>query len=269
MIFLLLHFIGDSRIHFSVLLFLYYSSRKHCPRLPISLFLFVQMLSKSLAAAVRPISRGPFYTRTAFGAAPTMASALPRMNKRYFAKELLFSVSIPSVLLSFLNCAMFRPLLSADFTLLRCAQVENRNKMLNGVNILARAVASTLGPKGLRISHVLLCFLVCLIVCVSQVATWSSSSRTARPKSPKTVSFLFHCSFIDLFLMNMMCYAGVTVAKAIELKDHYENIGAALVRQVAQKTNDEAGDGTTTATVRPSLPRFAAVFAAVSANSMC
>ena len=42
---------------------------------------------------------------------------------------------------------------------------------------------------------------------------------------------------------------GVTVAKAIELKDRYENIGAKLVQDVATKTNDEAGDGTTTATL--------------------
>lgn len=42
---------------------------------------------------------------------------------------------------------------------------------------------------------------------------------------------------------------GVTIAKSIDLKDHYENLGAKLVSEVAQKTNDIAGDGTTTATV--------------------
>src|ERR1051325_8293573 len=42
---------------------------------------------------------------------------------------------------------------------------------------------------------------------------------------------------------------GVTVAKEIELKDKFENIGAQLIREVASKTNDLAGDGTTTATV--------------------
>ena len=42
---------------------------------------------------------------------------------------------------------------------------------------------------------------------------------------------------------------GVTVAKEIELKDKYENMGAQMVREVAVKTNDTAGDGTTTATV--------------------
>ncbi|MCL5435621.1 MAG: chaperonin GroEL, partial [Patescibacteria group bacterium] len=42
---------------------------------------------------------------------------------------------------------------------------------------------------------------------------------------------------------------GVTVAKDIELEDKFENVGASLVKEVAQKTNDVAGDGTTTATV--------------------
>lgn len=42
---------------------------------------------------------------------------------------------------------------------------------------------------------------------------------------------------------------GVTVAKEIELKDNFENMGAQMVREVASKTNDKAGDGTTTATI--------------------
>ena len=42
---------------------------------------------------------------------------------------------------------------------------------------------------------------------------------------------------------------GVTVAKEIDLKDKYENMGAQMLREVAIKTNDKAGDGTTTATV--------------------
>ena len=42
---------------------------------------------------------------------------------------------------------------------------------------------------------------------------------------------------------------GVTIAKEIELEDHFENMGAKLVSEVASKTNDLAGDGTTTATV--------------------
>src|SRR5437879_12454310 len=42
---------------------------------------------------------------------------------------------------------------------------------------------------------------------------------------------------------------GVTVAKEIELKDPYENMGAQMLKEVASKTSDTAGDGTTTATV--------------------
>ena len=42
---------------------------------------------------------------------------------------------------------------------------------------------------------------------------------------------------------------GVTVAKEIELTDHFENVGAQMVKEVASKTNDDAGDGTTTAIV--------------------
>jgi chaperonin GroEL len=47
----------------------------------------------------------------------------------------------------------------------------------------------------------------------------------------------------------MVTKDGVTVAKEIELEDSFENIGAQLVKEVASKTNDDAGDGTTTATV--------------------
>jgi chaperonin GroEL len=47
----------------------------------------------------------------------------------------------------------------------------------------------------------------------------------------------------------MVTKDGVTVAKEIELDGHFENIGAQLVKEVASKTNDDAGDGTTTATV--------------------
>ncbi|MBI5254615.1 chaperonin GroEL [Candidatus Falkowbacteria bacterium] len=46
-----------------------------------------------------------------------------------------------------------------------------------------------------------------------------------------------------------ICNDGVTIAKEIDLKDHLENIGASLVKEVASKTNDIAGDGTTTAAV--------------------
>src|SRR5438477_8693827 len=52
---------------------------------------------------------------------------------------------------------------------------------------------------------------------------------------------------------------GVTVAKEIELSDRFENMGAQMVKEVATRTSDQAGDGTTTATVpaRPSCARGA------------
>src|SRR4030065_539243 len=46
-----------------------------------------------------------------------------------------------------------------------------------------------------------------------------------------------------------VCSDGVTIAKEIELKDPFENIGAQLIKEAATKTNDVAGDGTTTAVV--------------------
>lgn len=84
---------------------------------------------------------------------------------------------------------------------------EVRAMMLQGVDILADAVAVTMGPKGRN-------------VILEQ--SWGS------PKITKD---------------------GVTVAKGIELKDKFQNIGAKLVQDVANNTNEEAGDGTTTATV--------------------
>ena len=47
---------------------------------------------------------------------------------------------------------------------------------------------------------------------------------------------------------------GVSVAKEIELKDKFENMGAQMLREVASKSSDEAGDGTTTATVLAQSP---------------
>jgi chaperonin GroEL len=82
-----------------------------------------------------------------------------------------------------------------------------RQKMVNGVNILANAVRVTLGPKGRNV-----------------VLERSYGSPTITKD-------------------------GVSVAKEIELKDKFENMGAQLVKEVASKTNDIAGDGTTTATV--------------------
>uniref|UniRef100_A0A2A4K4H5 Heat shock protein 60 n=1 Tax=Heliothis virescens TaxID=7102 RepID=A0A2A4K4H5_HELVI len=82
-----------------------------------------------------------------------------------------------------------------------------RSLMLQGVDILADAVAVTMGPKG---RNVIL------------------EQNLGPPKITKD---------------------GVTVAKGIDLKDKFQNIGARLVQNVANKTNEEAGDGTTTATV--------------------
>ncbi|WP_308075195.1 chaperonin GroEL [Neisseria polysaccharea] len=84
---------------------------------------------------------------------------------------------------------------------------EVRQKMVNGVNILANAVRVTLGPKG---RNVVL------------------DRAFGGPHITKD---------------------GVSVAKEIELKDKFENMGAQMVKEVASKTNDVAGDGTTTATV--------------------
>src|SRR5215475_7268500 len=62
---------------------------------------------------------------------------------------------------------------------------------------------------------------------------------------------------------------GVTVAKEIELEDKFENMGAQMVREVASKTNDIAGDGTTTATVlAQSIVREGAKSVAAGANPM-
>uniref|UniRef100_A0A2K5P8M6 60 kDa heat shock protein, mitochondrial n=1 Tax=Cercocebus atys TaxID=9531 RepID=A0A2K5P8M6_CERAT len=84
---------------------------------------------------------------------------------------------------------------------------DARALMLQGADLLADAVAVTMGPKGRT-------------VIIEQ--SWVS------PRVTKD---------------------GVTVAKSIDLKDKYKNIGAKLVQDVANNTDEEAGDGTTTATV--------------------
>uniref|UniRef100_A0A2K6PIL9 60 kDa heat shock protein, mitochondrial n=1 Tax=Rhinopithecus roxellana TaxID=61622 RepID=A0A2K6PIL9_RHIRO len=84
---------------------------------------------------------------------------------------------------------------------------DARALMLQGADLLADAVAVTMGPKGRT-------------VIIEQ--SWGS------PRVTKD---------------------GVTVAKSIDLKDKYKNIGAKLVQDVANNTNEKAGDGTTTATV--------------------
>ena len=84
---------------------------------------------------------------------------------------------------------------------------EARKKLLLGINKLADAVATTLGPKGRN---------------VALDKKWGA---------PNVV------------------HDGVTVAKEIELEDPFENMGAQLIKEAATKTNDVAGDGTTTATI--------------------
>ena len=62
---------------------------------------------------------------------------------------------------------------------------------------------------------------------------------------------------------------GVTVAKEIELEDKFENMGAQMVREVASKTNDNAGDGTTTATILAhAIVREGAKYVAAGMNPM-
>ena len=84
---------------------------------------------------------------------------------------------------------------------------DARDRILRGVNILADAVKTTLGPKGRNVVI---------------------DKSFGAPRITKD---------------------GVTVAKEIELSDKFENMGAQMVKEVASRTNDEAGDGTTTATV--------------------
>ena len=84
---------------------------------------------------------------------------------------------------------------------------EARRALKAGVDQLANAVKTTLGPKGRN---------------VALDKKWGSPTVT---------------------------HDGVTVAKEIELKDPFENMGAQLLKEAATKTNDVAGDGTTTATV--------------------
>ncbi len=84
---------------------------------------------------------------------------------------------------------------------------DARRRLLQGVDALANAVSTTLGPKGRNVAL---------------------DKKFGAP----TVT-----------------HDGVTVAKEIELEDPYENMGAQLLKEAATKTNDIAGDGTTTATV--------------------
>lgn len=84
---------------------------------------------------------------------------------------------------------------------------DARRALERGINLLAEAVAITLGPKGRNVV------------------------------------------LENKFGVPQIVNDGITIAKEIDLEDHVENTGVALIRQAAAKTNDVAGDGTTTATV--------------------
>jgi chaperonin GroEL len=84
---------------------------------------------------------------------------------------------------------------------------EARRGLKRGIDVLARAVVTTLGPKGRN---------------VALDKKWGAPTIT---------------------------HDGVTVAKEIDLEDPYENMGAQLIKEAATKTNEIAGDGTTTATL--------------------
>jgi len=84
---------------------------------------------------------------------------------------------------------------------------EARTALLKGIDVVARAVVTTLGPKGRN---------------VALDKKWGAPA---------------------------IVHDGVSVAKEIELKDPFENMGAQLVKETSSKTNDVAGDGTTTSTL--------------------
>ena len=84
---------------------------------------------------------------------------------------------------------------------------DARQSLMKGIDIVAKAVVTTLGPKGRNIAL---------------DKKWGAPS---------------------------IVHDGVSVAKEIDLKDPFENMGAQLVKEAASKTNDDAGDGTTTATL--------------------
>ena len=84
---------------------------------------------------------------------------------------------------------------------------DARQALMKGIDIVAKAVVTTLGPKGRNIAL---------------------DKKWGAPN---------------------IVHDGVSVAKEIDLKDPFENMGAQLVKEAASKTNDDAGDGTTTATL--------------------
>src|SRR3990167_6448482 len=88
---------------------------------------------------------------------------------------------------------------------------EARQSLMKGIDIVAKAVVTTLGPKGRN---------------VALDKKWGAPN---------------------------IVHDGVSVAKEIDLPDPFENMGAQIVKEAANKTNDNAGDGTTTSTLLASI----------------
>src|SRR3989344_1393460 len=104
---------------------------------------------------------------------------------------------------------------------------DARQSLMKGIDIVAKAVVTTLGPKGRN---------------VALDKKWGAPN---------------------------IVHDGVTVAKEIELKDPFENMGAQLVKEAADKTNDVAGDGTTTATLlAQKITQSGMKFVTANANPM-
>ena len=109
-----------------------------------------------------------------------------------------------------------------------------RTEMLAGVNKLADAVSTTMGPKGT------------VLIAKKQIG----ATRYQKAKMLENNIFLGSTVIIEKsWGAPSITKDGVSVAKAVELPDKLQNIGAKLVQDVANNTNDRAGDGTTCATV--------------------
>src|SRR6202166_4064985 len=131
---------------------------------------------------------------------------------------------------------------------------EARQKILKGVRTLASAVKVTLGPKGRNV-------VIDKSYGSPQITKDIKFKEEARQKILKGVRTLASAVKVTLgpkgrnvvidksYGSPQITKDGVTVAKEIELEDKHENMGAQMVKEVASKTADKAGDGTTTATI--------------------
>lgn len=100
---------------------------------------------------------------------------------------------------------------------------EAREALMAGLDAVARAVKTTLGPKGRNVA-------------LGKRTTISIPQEKGGTQTVKV-------------LQVTVTHDGVTVAKEVELRDPFQNMGAQLVKEIASKTNDIVGDGTTTAVV--------------------